>query len=116
MADGDLARLAKRVRYVGSGEHKSHPSPAGPAALRSDATPCDPRIDWADINAALRAGVRHGCISEAIEQGFPRYVWWWLQGDLYEARHLNGFPGQYKGYRLEHPDYPRDPDNRLGAP
>ena len=113
LPDDELARLAELVCYRGSGEHKAHPSPAGRPALRSDATPCDPQIDWTDINAALAEGVRAGCISEAIEQGFPKYVWWWLHGDLYEARHLNGPAGEYKGYRIEHPEYPRDPENRL---
>lgn len=88
------------------------PIPVAPA-LRTDATPCNPNIDSEDIDAALAEGVRHGCISEVIEQGFPRYVWAWLGGDLYEARHLNGFAGKYKGYRLETPEYPRDPDGRL---
>ena len=106
-------QIACRAQYEGSSEHKSYPSPAGPPRLRSDATPCDPHIPWANINSALSEGIRRGCISEAVEQGFPRYVWGWLDGDLYEARHLNGFAGRYKGYRLEPPDYPRDPDNRL---
>lgn len=48
-----------------------------------------------------------------MEQGFPKYVWGWLGDDLYEARHLNGAGGQYKGYKLEPPEYPRDPENRL---
>lgn len=112
-ADEELAKLADQVQYHGSSEHKAHPSPAGPPALRSDATPCDPGIGWQDINDALAEGVRNGCISEMIEQGFPKYVWWWLDGDLYEARHLNGFGGHYKGYRLEPPDYPQDSDRRL---
>lgn len=113
LPDDRLAQLSELVEYQGSGEHKSYPSPAGSPALRTDATPCDPAIDWDDIGNALAEGVRRGCISEAAEQGFPRYVWGWLGGDLYEARHLNGFAGKYKGYRLEPPEYPRDPDNRL---
>ena len=105
-----------RQQYHGSSEHKSYPSRAGPPALRTDATPCDPDIDWAAISNALAQGVRRGCISEATEQGFPKYVWAWLGGDLYEARHLNGFAGKYKGYRLEPPEYPRDSDRRLDWP
>lgn len=114
LSEAGLVRIASRARYEGSSEHKSHPSPAGQPRLRSDATPCDPDILWADINSALAEGIRRGCISEATEQGFPRCVWGWLGDDLYEARHLNGLAGGYKGYRLEPPDYPRDPDNRLG--
>lgn len=108
-----LASLAERAEYQGSSEHKSYPIPAGPPALRSDATPCDPHISGAEIKTALAEGIRRGCISEMIEQEFPKYVWGWVGDDLYEARHLNGFAGKYKGYRLEPPEYPRDPDNRL---
>lgn len=113
LPDDSLMHLAEEVEYHGGGEHKSYPSPAGPPALRSDATPCDPGIDWVDIRNALAEGVRRGCISEATERGFPEYVWAWLDGELYEARHLNGFAGKY---RLEPPEYPRDPDRRLDWP
>ena len=94
------------------------PTPVGPGLrrFRTDATPCDSDIDWAAISNALAEGVRRGCISEATEQRFPKYVWAWLGGDLYEARHLNGFAGKYKGYRLEPPEYPRDSDHRLDWP
>jgi hypothetical protein len=34
------------------------------------------------------------------EGGFPKYVWTWLGEELYEARHVNGPQGTYKGYRL----------------
>lgn len=108
-----LRTVADQVIYHGSTEHKAYPSRVGSPALRSDATPCDPDIDWNDINASLSEGVRRGCVSQTMEQGFPRYVWGWLGDDLYEARHLNGFGGQYKGYKLEQPEYPRDLDDRL---
>lgn len=112
LQDEALEAIADGAEYVGSAEHKTYPSPAGQPALRSDATPCDP-IDYDDINAALAEGIRRGCVSEVMEQGFPKYVWGWLDGELYEARHLNGVGGQYKGYRLESAEYPRDPDGRL---
>ena len=47
------------------------------------------------------------------EQGFPKYVWGWLHGDLYEARHINGPAGTYKGYQLLESEYPQDPMGRL---
>ena len=112
LTDDCLGQVAELAAYHGSAEHKTYPSPAGPPALRSDATPCDP-IGYADINAALAEGIRRGCVSRAMEQGFPKYVWGWLGNELYEARHLNGGGGQYKGYRLEPPEYPHDPDGRL---
>ena len=65
--------VASRARYVGSAEHKGYPSAAGPPALRSDATPCDPDISIADIGSALAEGIRRGCLSAVIEQGFPKY-------------------------------------------
>ena len=111
--DASPKNTASRARYVGSQEHKGHPSPTGPPALRSDATPCDPEIKWDDINAALQEAIRRCCTSAVFEQGFPKYVWGWIDEDLYEARHLNGRAGSYKGYRLEEVEYPRDPEERL---
>ena len=98
---------------MGSAEHKAYPSTAGPPALRSDATPCDPNLSFDDIRATLAEGIRRGCVSAAMEQGFPKYVWGWLDGDLYEARHINGPAGTYKGYKLMESEYPRDPMGRL---
>jgi len=97
LPDERLSEIAAAVRYRGSPEHKSYPSAAGPPALRSDATPCDPQIKSHKIKAALAEAVQRGCISKTMEQGFPRYVWGWIDGDLYEARHLNGRAGSYKG-------------------
>lgn len=111
--DDSPAATADRARYVGSPEHKSHPSPAGPPALRSDATPCDPEIKQGDVNATLQEAIRRQCTSAAFQQGFPKYVWGWLHGSLYEARHIGGEAGTYKGYRLEEAEHPRDAEGRL---
>lgn len=108
-----IESVARKAQYVGSAEHKGYPSAAGPPALRSDATPCDLDISIADIGSALAEGIRRGCVSAVTEQGFPKYVWGWLDGDLYEARHINGPAGTYKGYRLEESERPLDPDGRL---
>lgn len=107
--------VAERATYVGSSEHKGHPSVAGPPALRSDATPCEPhRTKDIDANtAALRAGIARRCTSAVFEGGFPKYVWTWIDDALYEARHINGPQGTYKGYRLEVAEHPRDPEGRL---
>jgi hypothetical protein len=110
----DLNEIASRCRYVGSAEHKGYPSPAGHPALRSDASACDPRYnDFEPITEALRTGIRRGCIAAIFEGGFPKYVWGWLDGQLYEARHINGPQGTYKAYPLEEVDYPKDEDKRL---
>ncbi len=108
--------IASKVKYVGSAEHKDHPSPAGPPRLRSDATPCakEMTIDVARNTRALREGIRRRCISACpFEGGFPKYVWTWIDGVLYEARHINGPQGTYKGYRIEDLERPDDPEGKL---
>ena len=107
--------LAEQVRYLGSPEHKSHPSPVGPPRLRSDATPCEVERtrDVGGNTEALREGIRRGCVSGVFEGGFPKYVWTWIGDELYEARHINGPRGTCKGYRLEKVDRPVDPKGRL---
>ncbi len=62
---------------------------------------------------ALREGIRRRCVSTLFEAGFPRYVWTWVDGHLYEARHINVPQGTYKGYRLEEAERPKDPEGRL---
>ena len=111
----DLQEIASRARYVGSmAEHKRYPSPAGNPALRSDASECDPRYtDMEPITEVLREGIRRGCVGEIFEGGFPKYVWGWMDGQLYEARHVNGPQGTYKAYPLEQLEYPKDDDGRL---
>jgi hypothetical protein len=107
--------LAQQVQYVGSPEHKDHPGPAGAPRLRSDATPCEASMTR-DINRnteALREGIRRRCVSPIFEGGFPKYVWTWIEGILYEARHINGPRGTYKGYRLEEVEMPQDPEGKL---
>lgn len=107
--------LARRVTYVGSQEHKDHPSLVGPPRLRSDATPCEVEmtLDVSGNTEALREGIRRRCVSQMFEGGYPMYVWTWINGVLYEARHINGPQGAYKGYRLEEVERPLDPDGRL---
>jgi hypothetical protein len=104
--------VAGRVVYIGSAEHKAYHSPAGHPALRSDATPCNPRYtDLAPITEALREAVLRGCIGVEFIGDFPKYVWGWLDDRLYEARHVGN--GGYKGYALEPIEFPRDPEARL---
>jgi hypothetical protein len=63
----------------------------------------------------LRVAIRHRCTGVVIG-GFPKYVWAVINGDVYEARHINGPKGDYKGYKLEPVEYPNDPDGRLILP
>jgi len=97
------AHVAAAVKYVGSPEHKTSPSAAGPPRLRhNDATPCDPA--YASFEApttALRDAILHGFVSEFVGR-FPNYVWGPLDGRLYEARLVNQEQGTYKAYPLVH--------------
>jgi hypothetical protein len=40
--------------------------------------------------------------------GYPKYVWVVLDGVVYEARHISGPQGTYKGYELEPAEYPEN--------
>jgi hypothetical protein len=105
--------LASLVSYVGSAEHKDHPSPAGPPRLRSDASRCDPRyLDFRAPTEALQEAIRAQRTSEFQGQ-FPIYVWGALHGKLYEARLVNHVQGQYKAYPIEMEELPEDPHGLL---
>lgn len=103
----DLHAIARRVRYVGSSEHKSFPSFAGGPKLRSDASKCDPQLDDpSELTAWLKAGVERGHIGAPWEGDFPRYVWYREEAACYEARLVNRGKGEYKGYPLGLEEYP----------
>ena len=104
-------QVADAAAYVGSPEHKSHPSVAGVPALRSDASKCEPAMtrNAARNTRALQEGIRRRCTSSVFENGFPRYVWTYVDGDVFEARHIRGPAGTYKGYKLEAAEMPDDP-------
>ena len=104
----DLDRLAKRVRYVGSPEHKDAPSFAGPPRLRADAS-CCPREMTADlerINEWLRQAIRAGAVGAPWEGRFPRYVWYKYGAIVLEGRPVNRETGEYKGYPLGREEWP----------
>jgi len=105
----DLARAAAAVRYVGSSEHKTAPSFAGPPRPRADASKCDPKLGDADeLTRWLRQAIEVGDVGAPFEGGYPRYVWS-RQGDIvYEARLVNQGLGQYKGYPLQPDEWPGD--------
>ena len=112
-SDQSPEEVADRARYLGSGEHKSYPSAAGPPALRFGNTPCDPKIPMEQIRETLRQGFRRRCIGRDFEHGFPKYVWGWIGKTLYLGRHINGPAGAYKGFEVDLADYPDDPEGRL---
>lgn len=105
----DLKSLAERATYVGSGEHESYPSAAGPPVLRSDASRCDPVLhgDFEMLTAWLRDAIVGGQTGAPWEGEFPRYAWIERDEVWYEARLVNRAAGTYKGYPLlaaERPD------------
>jgi len=110
----DPADVAARTSYVGSAEHKTFPSPAGHPALRSDATRCDPRYtDFELITRVLRQAITRRCTSSVFDGDFPKYVWGWLDDQLYEARLVNRDQGAYKAYPLEEAETPKDEEGLL---
>src|SRR3954453_8353285 len=105
--------VAEKAHYVGSSEHKDYESPAGPPAPRSDAARCDARYsDFAPITQALREAIRRRCSGVQFEGEFPRHVWGWLDGRLYEARLINRVQGWYKAWPIEEAERPRDEAKR----
>jgi hypothetical protein len=57
----DLDAIVSRVTYVGSGEHKTFPSFAGPPHPRADAGKCDPRLaDQGKLTCWLQQAIREG--------------------------------------------------------
>ena len=106
--DVDIEAAAAAARYVGSAEHKSYPSSAGPPRLRADATPCPPTLsDAAELTQWLRRAISARQTSGRWEGGFPRYAWLDVEGTVYEARQLGPGSGEYKGYPLEAEQRPR---------
>lgn len=104
-----LSELASRARYVGSSEHKSFPSFAGPPKRRADATKCDPSLSDADeITSWLRAGLAAGQVGAPWEGRFPRYVWYRVEDVCYEARLVNRHAGEYKGWSVEVSEFPEN--------
>jgi hypothetical protein len=113
------ADVSRRVSYVGSGEHKARPvheSYQVEAALRSDASRCDSRIDRLSAERALRSAIERGCVSLEFEGDFPCYVWGWVDGQPHVARLINRELGQYKGWPIPPEELPIDPDGRLTPP
>lgn len=105
----DLQDVAARAKYVGSNEHKSYPSPAGPPRLRPwDASACDPAFkDQQDLLTNwLQEAIAAGNIGAPWMIDFPRYVWVRRDDVCYEAYATNHELGQYKGYPLKPDEVP----------
>ncbi len=103
-----LQRCAETATYVGSAEHKSFPSFAGPPKLRSDATRCPTHLKDPDrITQWLRDAIRNGNVSAPLAgSNFPRYVWALREDMWFEGRVTNEEQGWYKGYPLAEDQVP----------
>lgn len=87
---------------MGSAEHKTFPSFAGPFNPRADASKCDPKLaDREELTQWLRKAISTGNTGELWEGDFPRYVWCKRDEVIYEGRLSNPGLGEYKGYPLE---------------
>lgn len=111
----ELENLANRVRYIGSAEHKTYPSPAGHPALRSSASKCPPQINIDQAEQWLRSAIRLGQFSTLFEGAFPRHVWGKFNDRYWEARLSNRSQGLYHGYEVDPDvdDIPADVLRRL---
>ncbi|SRR5258708_1073344 len=103
----ELARAAAACVYSGSPYHCRRSKGQPPVARAKPASIC-PR-PWSDEEAtqALRAAMQRGSVSEAWEDGFPRYVWHRDGNILYEARHIRGPLGSFYAYPIENFQAPR---------
>ncbi len=109
----DLEVIVSRVTYVGSGEHKTFPSFAGPPHPRADASKCDPRLaDQDELTCWLQQAIREGRTGGQWDGDFPRYIWHRAEGVPYEARLVNRKLGQYKGYPLAQDEWPETLDEQ----
>jgi hypothetical protein len=106
-AGAALSDLAQRASYVGSPEHKTFPSFAGPPQPRADASKCNPRLaDREQLTGWLRAAIADGQIAAPWEVDFPRYVYYRHNDLVYEGRLVNPVLGEYKGYPLQPDEWP----------
>lgn len=103
-------QLAGKVRYVGSAEHKRHPSFAGPPAPRATASLCDPSFanQQEMLTRWLREAIEQGQFSRNWDGDFPRNAWIRKDGIVYEARLVNQGSGEYKGWPLEQEEAPEE--------
>ncbi|NOY92746.1 MAG: hypothetical protein GXP55_16270 [Deltaproteobacteria bacterium] len=82
----------------------------------SDCSRCEryPEEEWTRFTSSLRAAIRAGCVAAADANGFPRYVWGFHHGRLFQARHRTDPPGtRYKGWWIDPEERPKDPEGRL---
>jgi hypothetical protein len=98
--------LQKRLRYVGSGNHKLRPGDYGFVPShnpRPSKSPCDEirPVLLAEAQALFSLGIKLGMISRLGDDGAPKYVWCVDEaGEAYEAKTKQGREDEYHGYRI----------------
>ena len=96
-----LSTAAERARYDASPYHCRLEGGSPVRHRVKPATPCPHRWRTDDANSALRRAITLGFVSQAWEDGFPRYAWL-REGDMvYEARHTRGPLGTYHAYPID---------------
>ena len=98
-----LKEIASRASYVGSPEHKRHPSFAGPPAPKATSTLCDPGFanQQEMLTGWVREAIEKGQVGIMWEGNYPRNIWLKKDGVVFEARLVNKGNGGYKGWPLE---------------
>lgn len=96
-----LAKASDAASYVRSDYHCK--GDKGERAVRraKPASICPRTWSQAAATKAIREAIKSGCVSEAWEDGFPRYVWHREEDVLYEARHSRGPFGSFHAYPIE---------------
>lgn len=108
--------IARRVRYVADGKHKSHPSVRWTLAYRADVAKCAHfrEEEWHRLEELLRNAVRAECVDADFRGDFPACVWAFINGQLHEARLTNHQQGEYHGFPLVYEEQrPVDPHRIL---
>lgn len=108
-SEAELVRCAVSAVYVGSPEHKSFPSFAGPPKLRSDASRCPTHLkDGEQITTWLRAVILKGNVSDIPNGvGYPGTCG--PTETTHGSRRVSSTPrrGTYTGYPLSIAEAPR---------
>lgn len=106
-----LENAAATAVYGFSEYHCRGPKGEAPKKRARPASICPRKWSNDEATEALRMALKKGHVSEAWEEGFPRYAWHRDGAILYEARHTRGPTGTFHAYPIEAFQFP----NGLGS-
>jgi hypothetical protein len=113
-----LNKIAERVSYIGSVEHKDTANPLLHQPLphpRPDASICPRNIrSIVVVNKWLKDAIAKGAISAFFEGEFPRYVWFKNGNQAFMGRLINKIQGEYKGFPIEPFECPNELNDIYG--